>query len=138
MSISQTVSKDMIFFANNFKHRHIIYHWKEVFITSMDSRSLPQNKTSFGSDQLTKFIIFARKKVSTIQAFSLQTEVTILMRRPREIDWNLEMAVKVAWGRRSNARSCGPLTCVACPIITASGRLLSSAQSGQRLLRQLG
>ena len=44
------------FFANDFKHRHFIYHWT-IFFTIKNLRLLPQNKSSFGSDQLAKFCI---------------------------------------------------------------------------------
>ena len=58
------------FFANDSKHRHIIYSWKSFFTTSMNSRSLPQNETLFDSDPLAKFVAFAWKSVLTIQALS--------------------------------------------------------------------
>ena len=74
------------FFTNDSKHRHIIYYWKLFFTTSMDSRSLPQNKVSFRSDQLSKFCQFVQKSVPMIWAFSIQTEYTITTRRLRGID----------------------------------------------------
>ena len=49
-------------FANYSKYKHIIYCWKLFFNTSMDSRSLPQNKILFGSNQLARFCHFAQKK----------------------------------------------------------------------------
>ena len=36
--------------ANNIKHWHIIYHWKWFVATIKNSRSLPENKTLFGTD----------------------------------------------------------------------------------------
>ena len=62
----------------------------------MNSRSLPQNKPLFGSDQLAKFVVFAHKSVSTIQVLSSQIEGIIMMRRPRGIGWHLETAVGMA------------------------------------------
>ena len=59
----------MWLFANDFKYRYIIYHWKEFFTTSKNLRSLSQNKAHFGSDQLTKFVISAQKSMPTIQHF---------------------------------------------------------------------
>ena len=41
----------MWLFANDFKHRHIIYRWKEFSASSKNLRSLPQNKVLFGSNQ---------------------------------------------------------------------------------------
>ena len=69
------------FFANSTKHRHIIYRWKEFFVTSMNSRSLPQNKTLFGLDQLAKCVASAQKSMPTIQALSSRTEGTLLKRK---------------------------------------------------------
>ena len=56
------------FFANDSKHRHIIYPWISFFSMSLDSRSLPQNKVLFGSGQLSK-IHFAQKSVPMIRPF---------------------------------------------------------------------
>ena len=47
----------MWLFTNDTKHKQIIYRWKVFFITSLNSRSLPQNKALFGSDLLVKFMI---------------------------------------------------------------------------------
>ena len=49
----------------------------------MNSRLLPQNKASFGSDQLAKFCRFVWKRVPTIRALSARMEGTIGTRRPR-------------------------------------------------------
>ena len=49
---SYIVSKYVTFFANDFK-----YCWKEFFAMIKNLRSLPQNKASFGSDQLVKFVV---------------------------------------------------------------------------------
>ena len=49
--------------ANDIKHRHIIYYWKWFFATIKNLRSLPENKTSFGKDQLSKFWQFFLKNV---------------------------------------------------------------------------
>ena len=62
----------------------------------MDSRSLPQNKVSVGSDQLSKFSHFAWKSVSRIWALSLPTEGTITTRKLRRTYWRLELGVDVA------------------------------------------
>ena len=91
------------FFANDFKHRHIIYYWKVFFTTSMNSTSLPQNEAPFGSDSLAKFVAFARKSTSTIWTGSSWTKGTIVTRRSRETYWDQEMMVKVARGWRINA-----------------------------------
>ena len=63
-------------FSNDIKYRHIIYRCKVFLPMSMNSRSLPQNKTMFGSIQLEKF-----ESVQTIQALSLLMEDTIGTRR---------------------------------------------------------
>ena len=65
-------------FANDFKHRHIIYCWKEFFTMIMNSILLPQNKVPFGPDPLAKFALFAQKCVQTIRVLSLGMESTIL------------------------------------------------------------
>ena len=51
--------------------------------TSMNSRSLSQNKAPFGSDPLAKFAIFARKNAPTIRVLSWGKECTILNRKVR-------------------------------------------------------
>ena len=60
LSIHRLFRKTWIF-ANDFKYRHIIYHWKEFFITCMNLRLLPQNNAPFSSDPLAKFVIFCTK-----------------------------------------------------------------------------
>ena len=55
---------------------------------SMNSRLLPQNKISFGYDQLAKFANFAQKNVPMIQTFSLRMEDTLVMRRSRGTCWD--------------------------------------------------
>ena len=85
----------MWLFTNDFKHRHIIYRWKAFFATSINSRSLPQNKAMFDSDPLTKFVFSTRESVSMIWALSSQIEGTIVTRRSRGTCWNLEPAVGV-------------------------------------------
>ena len=84
----------MWLFANDFKH--IIYHWKIFFSTSMNSRLLPQNKAPFRLDQLVKCVVTTWKNVSTIRAFSPWTKDTIVMRRPWGIGWHLDIAMGVA------------------------------------------
>ena len=49
------LSRKSWLFADNFKDWKIIYPCKVFFVTSMNSRSLPQTKSLFGSDQLAKF-----------------------------------------------------------------------------------
>ena len=44
------LSRKIWLFKNNFKHRHIIYCWKAFCATSMNSRSLLQNKAPFDSN----------------------------------------------------------------------------------------
>ena len=83
-------------FANEPKHRHIIYRWKLFFATSIDFRSLPQNKALFDSDLLAKFHHFTRKSVPMIQALSSWMEGAIMMRRPRRIDLHPDTMVGVA------------------------------------------
>ena len=68
------------FFANDPKHRYIIYHWKVFFTTSMNLRLLPQNKDLFGLDLITKFVASVYKYMSVIRALSLQTQGIILKR----------------------------------------------------------
>ena len=75
------LSLKMWLFANDFKHRQIIYGWKVFFITSMNLESLSQNKVSFGSDPHVKFVIFAQKYVPTVRALSTWTEDTILNKK---------------------------------------------------------
>ena len=53
----------MWFWANDSKHKHIIYHWKWFFATINNLRLLPENKASFGTDQLSKFWQFTSKSV---------------------------------------------------------------------------
>ena len=60
---SRFVSKKCDFFDNGIKHWQIICHWKVFFTTSMNSRSLPQNKALFGLNQIAKF----RLHVNTCQ-----------------------------------------------------------------------
>ena len=67
----QTVSKNVTF-AKELKY----------FSTSMNSRSLPQNKALFDSDQLVKFVIFAQKNVPTIRARSNVGESRLSHVRP--------------------------------------------------------
>ena len=82
----------MWLFTNDFKHRHIIYHWKTFFYHEYEFEII----TSIGSNQLAKFVISARKSMSMTRAFSLQTEGTIMMRRPIAIGWNSKPVVGVA------------------------------------------
>ena len=62
----------------------------------MNSRSLPQNKAPFSSDQLAKFVVFGRQSVPMTLALSLRTEDTIVTRRSRGTCWDLEPVVGVA------------------------------------------
>ena len=101
------------FFANDSKHRHSIYRWNSFFVTSIDSRLLPQNKVPFGLDLLAKFCHFARKNISMIRALSFLTEGTIRIKRPRGIDWYLRWPLKLAggWQKMLGSHSlptCGP------------------------------
>ena len=84
------------FFVNESKYRHIIYYWKSFFTTSIDSRSLPQNRAPFGSNQLSKFCYFAWKYASLIRALSSWTKGTIMTRRPQGIDLHPKPSSKVA------------------------------------------
>ena len=86
LTISIVFLEKCDFFANDSKHRQIIYHWKLFFATSLYSGSLPQNKALLGSDQLSKFCHFARKHVPLIRAFSSQMEGTITTRRSKGTD----------------------------------------------------
>ena len=88
--------KKMWLFTNDSKHRYIIYRWKSFFTMSIDSRSLPQNKALFGSNLLAKFCHLAWKNVQTIWTLSSRTEDTIMMRRPRGIDWHPNWPPKLA------------------------------------------
>ena len=56
---------------------------ENIFFTNMNSRSLPKNKTLFGSDLLVKFFIFAQKYMSMIRTLSSEMGDIILKRRPR-------------------------------------------------------
>ena len=58
----------------------------------MDSRLLPQNKASFGSNQLSKFRHFAQKRVPTIRSLLSRMEGTIMMRRPKRTNWHSKTA----------------------------------------------
>ena len=86
----------MWFFAYVLKHRHIIYRLKVFLILSMDSRSLPQNKAPFASDQMTKFCRFAHKTVLTIQALSSWMEGTTVTRRMSLASWDQMCQPKLA------------------------------------------
>ena len=90
-------------FVEDFKYRHIIYHWKSFFTTNIDLRLLYQNKTPFGSDQLSKIRQYARKCVLSIRVVSSRTDGTITTRRPKGFDWYL-LACKI--GQRT-ARNVG-------------------------------
>ena len=68
---------------------------KTIFFTSMNYKSLPQNKAPFNSDSLAKFSIFTRTYVPMIQALSLGTEGITLMRRPIWTCWYLDPLWKV-------------------------------------------
>ena len=93
----------------------ILYTVGKFFATSMDSRSLPQNKTLFDSDQLSKFHQFVRKCVTSIQAPLLQMEGNIRTRRLRGIDWHPETAMKVDKNSVSLLLYCVPHTCSILP-----------------------
>ena len=84
---------------------------------------LPTNRhplvLRFSLDQLAKFVVFARKNVSTIREFSSRTESTIVMRRQRGIDWHLETTVGVAGDGASSLLRCGSPTHNAPPPLTA-------------------
>ena len=73
----------------------------------------PQNKALFVSNQLTKFVIFARKSVLIIQTLSSRMEGIIVMRRPRETSWNpvwLSKLAKEQWSTMGShdLPTCGP------------------------------
>ena len=96
MAICRLSQKKHDFFANDFKHMRIIYHWKSFFATINNLRLLLENMALFGLDQLLKFSQFSRKSVSSIRAFLSRMEGTNTVRRLRANNWNLEMAVGVA------------------------------------------
>ena len=96
------------FFVIDFKHRKIIYRWKVFFITSMNSRSLPQNKALFGSDQLTIFLFYTKMCADNLSIFyrnigyHFEKVVEMGLLGPRVV-------VKLVRGRRStvvNTRLC--------------------------------
>ena len=96
---------DFLQTTSNVGCRHVIYCWIVFFTTSINLRSLPQNKTPFGSDSLTKFVIFAQKNVLTIRVFSSRIQGIIVTRRSRETYWDLETVVKVAGDDGANSDS---------------------------------
>ena len=71
------LSQKMWHFANDFKHRQIIYRWKAFFVTRINSESLSQNKVLFGSYLLANFL-FAQKCVSMIRTLSSGNKDTTL------------------------------------------------------------
>ena len=83
------LSRNMWLYANDFKHRQIIYRWKAFFVTSMNSGSLPQKRLCLARIHLQSFI-FAQKCMPTIQTLSLGTEGTIFNRRLRRTCWDPE------------------------------------------------
>ena len=101
-------------------HRHIMYCWQVLFVTSMNLISLPQNEALFSLDPLTKFVTFARKSVSMIQALSSGTEGTIVMKRSRETCWILETVVDVTGDCNAILGSRGLATGVARAATTTS------------------
>ena len=90
-----SLSRKMWLFANDLNYRKIIFRWKGFFITSMNSGSLPQNKTPFGSDLLVKFLI-ARKCVPTIQILLSETEDTIFKMKLFWVRWHPVWLSKLA------------------------------------------
>ena len=92
---------------------------------NMDSRSLPQNKTSFGSNQLSKFRHFTQKSVPTIWPLSLWIEGTTIIRRPKGIDWQPRTVVWVAREGTSPLLSRVPHTCGQLPLLTTTQQLRS-------------
>ena len=84
-----------------------------IFITSIDSRPLPQNKAPFGYDLLAKFRHFTRKSVPTIRSLLSQTEGTITMRKSRGTYWDLEPVIGVAEDGDATAASQDVAICVA-------------------------
>ena len=80
LAIYRLSRKMWLFFVNDSKYRHNIYRWKSFFAMIKNSRSLPQNKASFGSDLLAKFCYFVRKSVLMIAALSSQMDGTISKR----------------------------------------------------------
>ena len=71
----------------------------------MKSRSLPQNKTLVGSEQLSKFRQFAQKGILMIWALSSRKEGIIMAKRSRRTCWDLEPAVGVAGDSGATPRS---------------------------------
>ena len=95
------LSRKNMTFAHDSKYRHIIYRWKSFSTTSMDSRSLPENKATFGFDLFTKFCYFAWKSVPMIWALSSQMKSTITTRRSRRICWYPAPSWKMAGDHHS-------------------------------------
>ena len=81
----------MWLFINDTKHRHIIYRWKWNFSMSMNSRSLSQNKASFGLDQLIKFCHFAWKKCADYPSTFVASGATILNGMLKWVDWHQDL-----------------------------------------------
>ena len=73
-------------------------------------RSLPEDKTSFGTDQLSKFDILSRKVCLTIRPLSSQTEGTFTILRLKATCWNQEWLPKVAGDGGSKPSSLGHFT----------------------------
>ena len=113
------LSRKMWFLANEFKHKHIIYHWKSFFATNIDSRSLSKNKALFGLCLLSKFCHFARKSVPIIRTLLSWTEGTITTRMLRRNCGGLEPTLGVAGDGGATAASHGVATCVACAATVA-------------------
>ena len=75
----------MWLFANDFKHKQIIYFWKSFFVTSMNSGSLPQNKALFGSDPLTKFLFLYENTYQWFGHFRREWKVSFWRRGRNEL-----------------------------------------------------
>ena len=124
-------------FANDCKHRHIIYYWKLFFTTSMDLRSLPQNNASFSSNQFSKFCHFARKYMMSIWPLSLRMEGTITTRMLRWTCLTQESPSKVVGDSRSITLKNGGHTRLRSGAMTAFQQQLSWALANRPLLTSL-
>ena len=116
----------MWFWANDSKHRHIIYRWKSFFATMNNSRLLPGNKASFGMDQLSKFWQFFSKSVIVNLVFSSRIEGTIMTRRT----WGIDSCPETAMGVPEMAHHYGS----AVAPTHASPTAVSGTSAGEQLL----
>ena len=69
------LSRKIWIFAKDFKHWHIIFHWKVFFTMSMNLRSSPQNKASFVSNKLANLLILKGKACRWSEHFHREQRV---------------------------------------------------------------